>query len=58
MNLRLGLIWGTFVIHQNNTLRMLAVEPGSIAWKAIILTVGLQTLTWFTKNIDRFIISL
>lgn len=58
MNLQLGLIWGTFVIHQNNTLRLPGVEPGSIAWKAIILTVGLQTLTRFTKNIDRCIISL
>jgi hypothetical protein len=27
-------------------LRLPGVEPGSIAWKAIILTVGLQTLTW------------
>ena len=26
-------------------LRLPGVEPGSIAWKAIILTVGLQTLT-------------
>jgi hypothetical protein len=25
-------------------LRLPGVEPGSIAWKAIILTVGLQTL--------------
>jgi hypothetical protein len=27
------------------SLRLPGVEPGSIAWKAIILTVGLQTLT-------------
>jgi hypothetical protein len=25
-------------------MRLPGVEPGSIAWKAIILTVGLQTL--------------
>lgn len=24
--------------------RLLGVEPGTIAWKAVILTVGLQTL--------------
>jgi hypothetical protein len=28
----------------SKTLRLPGVEPGSIAWKAIILTVGLQTL--------------
>ncbi len=28
----------------NKLLRLPGVEPGSIAWKAIILTVGLQTL--------------
>lgn len=27
-------------------LRLPGVEPGSIAWKAIILTVGLQTLVY------------
>ena len=27
-----------------NKMRLPGVEPGSIAWKAIILTVGLQTL--------------
>jgi len=26
--------------------RLPGVEPGSIAWKAIILTVGLQTPGW------------
>ena len=26
-------------------MRLPGVEPGSIAWKAIILTVGLQTLS-------------
>ena len=32
-------------MHQNvqNKMRLPGVEPGSIAWKAIILTVGLQT---------------
>ncbi len=29
----------------NKLLRLPGVEPGSIAWKAIILTVGLQTLS-------------
>ena len=29
-------------VHKNE-LRLPGVEPGSIAWKAIILTVGLQT---------------
>ncbi|AET00883.1 transmembrane protein, putative [Medicago truncatula] len=28
-------------------MRLPGVEPGSIAWKAIILTVGLQTLACF-----------
>ena len=28
-------------------MRLPGVEPGSIAWKAIILTVGLQTLLGF-----------
>ena len=28
----------------NKKMRLPGVEPGSIAWKAIILTVGLQTL--------------
>ena len=28
----------------SKNLRLPGVEPGSIAWKAIILTVGLQTL--------------
>ena len=30
--------------YNTKTLRLPGVEPGSIAWKAIILTVGLQTL--------------
>jgi hypothetical protein len=30
-------------------LRLPGVEPGSIAWKAIILTVGLQTLSCHEK---------
>ena len=30
-------------------MRLPGVEPGSIAWKAIILTVGLQTLDMFSK---------
>jgi hypothetical protein len=29
---------------QKKKMRLPGVEPGSIAWKAIILTVGLQTL--------------
>jgi hypothetical protein len=29
---------------QKKIMRLPGVEPGSIAWKAIILTVGLQTL--------------
>ena len=29
---------------KGRALRLPGVEPGSIAWKAIILTVGLQTL--------------
>ena len=29
---------------KNESMRLPGVEPGSIAWKAIILTVGLQTL--------------
>ena len=34
-----------FKIQKDNCfLRLPGVEPGSIAWKAIILTVGLQTL--------------
>lgn len=32
-------------------MRLPGVEPGSIAWKAIILTVGLQTLV-----LDRLIL--
>jgi hypothetical protein len=32
-------------------LRLPGVEPGSIAWKAIILTVGLQTLVGLFRNI-------
>jgi hypothetical protein len=31
-------------------LRLPGVEPGSIAWKAIILTVGLQTLGVIMRN--------
>ncbi|KAL4339365.1 hypothetical protein GQ457_08G020780 [Hibiscus cannabinus] len=31
-------------------MRLPGVEPGSIAWKAIILTVGLQTLGAQKKN--------
>ena len=36
-------------------MRLPGVEPGSIAWKAIILTVGLQTLVMlleFHSNIS------
>ena len=32
---------------KNKKMRLPGVEPGSIAWKAIILTVGLQTLLMF-----------
>jgi hypothetical protein len=44
-------------------LRLPGVEPGSIAWKAIILTVGLQTLVenyveLSTYNICLFNLSL
>ena len=31
-------------MREKKRLRLPGVEPGSIAWKAIILTVGLQTL--------------
>ena len=31
-------------------MRLPGVEPVSIAWKAIILTVGLQTLDWKYYN--------
>ena len=30
-------------------MRLPGVEPGSIAWKAIILTVGLQTPIWWKR---------
>jgi hypothetical protein len=33
-------------IHKTFEVRLPGVEPGSIAWKAIILTVGLQTPGW------------
>ena len=36
-------------------LRLPGVEPGSIAWKAIILTVGLQTLIVY--NIKIYLIT-
>ncbi|OMP06100.1 transcription factor bHLH30-like protein [Corchorus olitorius] len=32
-------------------MRLPGVEPGSIAWKAIILTVGLQTLVVYGGKI-------
>ena len=32
------------VVEVSKSMRLPGVEPGSIAWKAIILTVGLQTL--------------
>ena len=35
-------------------MRMPRVELGSIAWKAIILTVGLQTLFYFEKTRPTF----
>lgn len=44
------------MIDQNNILRLPGVEPGSIAWKAIILTVGLQTLVRFLKKTERCIL--
>ena len=33
-------------------MRLPGVEPGSIAWKAIILTVGLQTPLWLLHNVQ------
>ena len=36
-------------------LRLPGVEPGSIAWKAIILTVGLQTLGG--RSLSKYYIS-
>jgi hypothetical protein len=38
-------VWaGILVVNYRRKVRLPGVEPGSIAWKAIILTVGLQTL--------------
>lgn len=41
-------------------MRLPGVEPGSIAWKAIILTVGLQTLSPESENYNfiNFVISV
>ena len=36
-------VWSAYSL-QKRKMRLPGVEPGSIAWKAIILTVGLQTL--------------
>ena len=36
---------------EKGDLRLPGVEPGSIAWKAIILTVGLQTLDVSSSHI-------
>ena len=36
---------------EGKKMRLPGVEPGSIAWKAIILTVGLQTLLFVMFNL-------
>ena len=38
----------------NLCVRLPGVEPGSIAWKAIILTVGLQTPMWLCAPNKNF----
>ena len=42
-----GILW---VFSWKIRMRLPGVEPGSIAWKAIILTVGLQTLSPESAN--------
>ena len=42
--------------NKNKNMRLPGVEPGSIAWKAIILTVGLQTLGEKQTLFDKYVL--
>ena len=48
------MLYCVFILRKKNikSLRLPGVEPGSIAWKAIILTVGLQTLGLLKTSIE------
>lgn len=42
-------------VKKSKVLRLPGVEPGSIAWKAIILTVGLQTRCTANEDFYEFV---